>query len=124
MGSACVHGRAEGAAPSQVGSFGRSAEDIATMEERVRIDGERQVAVTRAIAELGLRFQTMVTKPLSWMDAEFRSGWMDNVSEPLDRYSRIQESMLDGCEAAYHAVASEFHRENPRIRALRGERCN
>ena len=95
------------------GSFGRSAEDIATMEERVRIDGERQVAVTRAIAELGLRFQTMVTKPLSWMDAEFRSGWMDNVSEPLDRYSRIQESMLDGCEAAYHAVASEFHRENP-----------
>ena len=35
------------------------------------------------------------------------------MSEPLERYSRVNDRLLDGCEAAYTAIADEFHSDSP-----------
>jgi hypothetical protein len=96
------------------GSFGKSEEEIATLVEQVQEDGEHTVAVTRAFAELGLKMQAMLTQPMSWFgNADFRAGWLETAAEPLERYSRVNERLLDGCEEAYYAIATEFHRAQP-----------
>ena len=46
-------------------------------------------------------------------DADFRRGWMENADEQLERYSRLNDRMLDGCEAAYEAIATEWHADSP-----------
>ena len=51
-------------------------------------------------------------------DPEWRSGWLDTVAEPLERYSRINDRLLDGCESAYTAIADEFHSDAPDWEAL------
>ena len=48
------------------GSFGKSADEIAKLEERIRDDGDKQAAITRQLAELGLRAQAMVVRPMQW----------------------------------------------------------
>ena len=48
------------------GSFGKSADEIAKLEERIRDDGDKQAAITRQLAELGLRAQAMVMRPMQW----------------------------------------------------------
>ena len=46
-------------------------------------------------------------------DPDWRNGWLETVSEPLERYSRINEHLLHGCEEAYTAIADEFHSDQP-----------
>ena len=46
-------------------------------------------------------------------DPEWRSGFVDTMSEPLERYARINDRLLDGCEGAYTAIADEFHADTP-----------
>lgn len=38
---------------------------------------------------------------------------MENADEQLERYSRLNDRMLDGCEAAYEAIATEWHADSP-----------
>ena len=40
------------------------------------------------------------------------------MSEPLEQYSRVNDQLLDGCEAAYTAIADEFHSASPDWNAL------
>ena len=44
--------------------------------------------------------------------------WAGAVAEPLERYSRINDRLLDGCESAYTAIADEFHSDAPDWEAL------
>lgn len=48
------------------GLFGKSADDVANLEQKVRDDGDRQAAVTKQLAEIALKFQAMVTRPAQW----------------------------------------------------------
>ena len=43
------------------------------------------------------------------------------MSEPLERYSRVNDRLLDGCEVAYTAIADEFHSDSPDWSALVGQ---
>ena len=101
---------------SRWGSFGKSAAQVETLEQAIRQDGERQVAITKEIAAIGIKFQAMLTRPVQYFtDAEWREGWLAAADEPLLRFSRLNEKLLDGCEAAYEAVAAEFHADEPDI---------
>lgn len=133
------------------GFFGKTSEDLAKLEQAVREDGNRQAAVVRQLAVVGLKAQAMITQPMRYFrcesgvrrgptcfpassshtchlrdslshtpsspsacsDAEWRQGWMESLAEPLERYSRINDRLLDGCEAAYTAIADEFHADAP-----------
>ena len=96
------------------GSWGKTSAQIAELEARVREDGVRQAAVSRHLAEWGLKVSAMVTRPVQWFgDPEWRAGWLETAAEPLERYSRINDRLLDGCEVAYRVIASEFHAEQP-----------
>ena len=35
------------------------------------------------------------------------------MAEPLERYARVNDRLLDGCESAYTAIADEFHADAP-----------
>ena len=96
------------------GAFGKSAAQIEELEDRLRRDGERQVQVTKEMASLGIRLQAMITQPFKYFnDSEWRAGWLEAAEEPLLRFSRINEKLLDGCEQAYKAIATEFHADKP-----------
>ena len=51
-------------------------------------------------------------------DPDWRTGWLDTMAEPLDRYSRVNDRLLDGCEGAFTAISDEFHSEAPDWTAL------
>ena len=48
------------------GFFGKTSQEISQLEQSVRADGDRQAAVTRQLAEMALRAQTMITRPVQW----------------------------------------------------------
>ena len=101
------------------GSFGATEEQIEEMVERVSKDGEHQARLTAQLAEIGLKLHAMLTRPAQWFgDAEWRKGWMEQMSEPMERYSRINDRLLDGCEHAYQAVAEEFCSPEPDFEAF------
>ena len=101
------------------GSFGATAEQIGEMVERVSKDGEHQARLTGQLAEVGLKLHAMLTRPMQWFgDAEWRKGWMEQMAEPMERYSRINDRLLDGCEHAYQAVAEEFCSPEPDFEAF------
>jgi hypothetical protein len=96
------------------GSFGKTSAQLSDLVERITEDGARQSAIQRELAEVGLKVSAMVMRPVQWFgDPEWRTGWIETAREPLDRYSRVNDRLLDGCEEAYSAIASEFHAENP-----------
>ena len=96
------------------GYFGKSSSEIAELEATVREDGEREAQKTLQVASYGLKFQAMLTRPIQWFsDPEWREGWMNAAAEPLGRFSRINDRLLDGCEAAYSNLAAEFNAEKP-----------
>ena len=49
------------------GTFGKTAEQIKDIEAQVREDGHRQAAISRKLAELGLRATAMATRPFQWL---------------------------------------------------------
>ena len=98
----------------QWGSFGRSSEEISDLVEQVKADGEHQATISKELAEFGLKLTGMLSRPIQWFsDPEWRDGWIETAREPLERYSRINDRLLDGCEEAYAAIAAEFHAEDP-----------
>ena len=106
---------------SRWGSFGKSAAQVETLEQAIRQDGERQVAITKEIAAIGIKFQAMLTRPVQYFtDAEWREGWLAAADEPLLRFSRLNEKLREGWEAAYEAVAAEFHADEPDIEQFVG----
>ena len=84
------------------------------MRNRIEADGDRQAAITRHMAEIALQATAAASRPVQWFgDPEWRASWLAQASEPLDRYARINERLLDGCEAAYGVIAEEFHKADP-----------
>ena len=82
--------------------------------EQVKADGEHQATISKELAEFGLKLTGMLSRPIQWFsDPEWRDGWIETAREPLERYSRINDRLLDGCEEAYAAIAAEFHAEDP-----------
>ena len=79
----------------------------------------RVVVAARELAERGLRLYMMLTRPHLWFsDAEWRKGWLEQASEPMDRYARINYELMEGCEFAYRALAEEFCRAEPDFEAF------
>ena len=101
------------------GSFGKDASQIDGFIETVREEGAQHVKLTRELAERGLRLYMMLTRPHLWFsDAEWRKGWLEQASEPMDRYARINYELMEGCEFAYRALAEEFCRAEPDFEAF------
>ena len=48
------------------GSFGKTLDDVDKLVDNVKEDGDRQAAVTRQLAEMALKIQAMVTRPVQW----------------------------------------------------------
>ena len=96
------------------GSFGKTPEQIATLEAALREDGEKLAALQLHFAELGVKLIGMVKRPYQWFsDPEWRAGWLESSREPRQRYSRINDALLDGCEVAYEAITKEFCSTSP-----------
>ena len=101
------------------GSFGKDASQIDGFIETVREEGAQHVKLTRELAERGLRLYMMLTRPHLWFsDAEWRKGWLEQASEPMDRDARINYELMEGCEFAYRALAEEFCRAEPDFEAF------
>ena len=98
----------------QWGSFGKSQEQILALEAELRADGAKAVALQIQVAELAQRTLAMLTQPFQYFgDPEWRTQWLEGSREPRERYARIHNRMLDGCESAYEALLAEFTSEEP-----------
>ena len=108
--SLCAAASSSGASPlSRWGSFGSTEEQIEEMVERVKQDGAQHARIMAQLAEIGFKMHASLTRPQQWFgDPEWRKSWIDQMSEPIEHYSRINDRLMDGCEHAYQAVADEF----------------
>ena len=98
-----AHGTSAGSsgpALTRWGSFGATGGELDEIEEMVRQDGENQAKLTMQLAEMGLKMYAMLTRPREWFgDAEWRTEYVEQMREPMAQYSRVNERLLDGCEA-------------------------
>ena len=98
----------------QWGSFGKTQEQVLTLEAQIREDGQKQLQLQIQMAEMAQRAMAMVTQPFQYFgDAEWRKEWIESSREPRERYAQIHDRLLDGCEAAYEAIVDEFTSEEP-----------
>ena len=128
MARMSLRGRAHGTSPgssgpalTRWGSFGATGGELDEIEEMVRQDGENQAKLTMQLAEMGLKMYAMLTRPREWFgDAEWRSEYVEQMREPMAQYSRVNERLLDGCEAR-SAPSWSCH---CLLRLLLGRRCH
>ena len=103
------------------GSFGKTEEEVLELEAKVRAAGEAQVAVTREFAELTSRYllrAALLFQPHKWFT---KSAWSEvpaGLGDRLERYARVNDQLLDGCDYAYKAVLAEFCRDGADFREL------
>ena len=101
------------------GSLGIAGDELDEIEALVRQDGERQAQLTIQLAEIGLKLYAMLTRPMQWFgDPAWRNEYVEQMSEPMSQYSRVNDRLLDGCEDAYRGVAEEFCSDEPNFEAL------
>ena len=101
------------------GSLGTAGDELDEIEALVRQDGERQAQLTIQLAEIGLKLYAMLTRPTQWFgDPAWRNEYVEQMSEPMSQYSRVNDRLLDGCEDAYRGVAEEFCSDEPNFEAL------
>jgi hypothetical protein len=90
-------------------------DQLEALAERVRDDGDKQRQIASHLMRLGGTFR----QPQAWFDSSFRQQVSDALQDHTDRMARhLDRSLVDGCEAAYSAVAAEWCSEQPDFSAL------
>ena len=67
------------------GSFGRSSEEISRLEAAVRASGDKQVALTKGLAELGQRTFAMLLAPMAWVNPDKYAAFTMKSDEVMER---------------------------------------